>query len=206
MRDHNTERPTPAMVYRMHIPFPSELDSRRSTVLLYGPEQGEKDCFVMVSGPLGIDCDKLDGEAQKMWLEKYGEDMPKDVVGTPVETLLAAFAPYPGPTPLEDSEIDFLAQAKRFCQSTNAWDGWQKNLTLDLVLLMREGLGWRLGRSVPEDDPGWLAIWAEEEEDRWTMDVIRDAYGLPQLPRYTQAELDEAKVRASVIAARLRVE
>lgn len=194
------------MVYRMHIPFPSELDSRRSTVMFYGPEQGEKDCFVMVSGPIGIDFDKLDGEAQKMWLEKYGEDMPEDVVGAPVETLLAAFVPYPGPTPLEITEVEFLAEVKRFCQSTNAWGGWQKNLTLDLVLLMREGLGWRLGRAVPDDDPGWLAIWAEEEEDTWTMDVIREAFGMTQLPRYTHAELDEAKAHASEIAARLRVE
>ncbi len=178
---------TPALQFRLSLAMPPQLDVRRCTVVLYTEDGFDSDRFVVASRAIadGEDFDAMDVDAATSWAAKYGEPMPADVSGSPIQTLLACYCPYPGPTPLDAVEIALLSQAQRLCRSVAPAraDGWAWQLTLDELLLVREGLGWRLGRSVREDDPGWLAVWAEEEEDAHTIDVIREALGMPELRR-----------------------
>lgn len=54
-----------------------------------------------------------------------------------------------------------------------------------MLWLIVEGLGWRPGKAVPEDDSGWLVVWAEEEECGCYIDIIRDVLGMPETPAPT---------------------
>ncbi|BFO07288.1 hypothetical protein LU674_001740 [Pseudomonas alloputida] len=114
-------------------------------------------------------------QAASRWLAKYGEAIPPPAnldYGV-AETMLVSTLGYPGPTPLTPAENEVL-------QASAALG----DVTLDIVFLIIEVLGWRPGRPVPEDDPGWIAIWAEEEMVLGSMTMARDILGMPDFGDY----------------------
>lgn len=111
-------------------------------------------------------------QAASCWLVKYGEKIPSDndlERGVP-EAMLASDQKYPGPSILTPSESKVLEDSHAFGE-----------VTLDIVFLIVEVLGWRPGKPVPDDDPGWITLWAEEEVVLGTIAVARHVLGMPHV-------------------------
>ncbi len=111
----------------------------------------------------------LKAAAREAWLAKYGEAIPECALEDwrdPETTLASCLLPYDGTVSLTEEESRAIA----------AVDG---DLTMDMVWLVIEGLGWRPGKPVPLDDPGWRAIWAEEEECCMYIHIVRELLSMP---------------------------
>lgn len=169
---------TPAMQSRLKLPIPPELDTRRSYILILANWETQQ--YVKTAQPAslheGIDAlpacyQAAEEQAKALWRMKYGADMPVDDVEMAwAETTFAGAIPYDGPTPLREEEQAIVS-------TDNFGD-----FTLDMLWLMVEGLGWRPGKPVAEDDPGWLAVWAEEESCGGYLDIVRAVLGMPETP------------------------
>ncbi|MBA9859905.1 hypothetical protein [Ralstonia insidiosa] len=170
--------------YRMNLSLPVELDCRKS-VVEYWLEEGEHGCrYVRTSYPIGNSSmqdpqqpaaerrendRRAREDAGRKWLEKYGVPMPAEVEVSSAETMFARNLPYDGPTQ--------LTAAEQLALERDVGD-----FTLDMVWLVVEGLGWRPGVPVPEDDDGWVAIWAEDYACACYLDIIRDVLGMSESP------------------------
>ncbi|WP_163055105.1 hypothetical protein [Acidithiobacillus ferrooxidans] len=111
----------------------------------------------------------LKAAANDAWTTKYGEPVPESALEDwldPETTPASCLLPYDGTISLTKEESSAIA----------AVDG---DLTMDMVWLVVEGLGWRPGKPVPLDDPGWRAIWAEEEECCMYIHIVRELLGMP---------------------------
>lgn len=169
---------TPALAARLALAIPPEFDIRRSHIQIFADwGTGE---YVKTVHPAdqyeGMDSlpqyyRAAEEQAKSLWKLKYGVEMPEDVEGQWAETTFASAIPHDGPTTLSPDEQAFVARAEEF-----------GDFTLDMLWLIVEGLGWRPSKAVPEDDPGWLVIWAEEEDCGCYLDIIRDVLGMPEPP------------------------
>lgn len=140
---------TPAMKYRMSLTF-DRLDSRKYAI--WFAYSGAQQLLV----GLPVDEDWNQSALEDAWRVSFGSELPADVELIPIETLSAAVAstlPESGMRKLSDAEI---AVIHAVCD-----DG--DDFTVDMLWLLVEGLGWTIGQPVPYSDPGWLAVWAEEE-------------------------------------------
>lgn len=111
----------------------------------------------------------LEAAARDVWQAKYGEPIPKCALTdwrNPETTFASSLLPYDGTVSLTEDESNAIAAD-------------HGDLTMDMVWLVIEGLGWRPGKPVPLDDPGWRAIWAEEEACCMYIHIIRDLLGMP---------------------------
>lgn len=111
----------------------------------------------------------LQAAARDAWQAKYGKPIPDSALENsrdPETTLASCLLPYDGAVPLTEEESSAIAAD-------------HGDLTMDMVWLVIEGLGWRPGKPVPLDDPGWRAIWAEEEECCMYIHIIRELLGMP---------------------------
>lgn len=169
-----------AMEYRLSLPLPPNLDTRKSNIQVYtDPDDGN---FVITVAPLVAQPDPdnkalfayyrhSDEMARSLWLQKYGKPMPEHVDGSWVEVMFAWSIPYVGGQKLTDSELQFIQDLRGI-----------GDFTLDMLWLMVDGLGWRPGKPVSEDDPGWIAIWAEEEKCACYHHLMRQALDMPEVP------------------------
>lgn len=108
-------------------------------------------------------------QASALWQSKYSEPIPlKDVENPWAETLLASVIPHEGRVTLTEDEQAVVDRADEF-----------GDFTLDMLWLMVEGLGWRPGKPVAEDDPGWAVIWDEEVKCAGYVDIVRAVLGMP---------------------------
>lgn len=172
---------SPAMAARRALAIPPEFDIRRSYIQIFANwGTGE---YVKTVHPAdqyeGLDSlpqyyRAAEEQAKSLWKLKYEVEMPDDVEGQWAETTFASAIPHDGPTNLSPEERAVVARADEF-----------GDFTLDMLWLMVEGLGWRLGKAVPENDLGWLVIWAENEECGCYIDIIRDVLGMPEIPAQT---------------------
>lgn len=184
---------TPSMRYRLSLDFP-RFDVRKSIVRIFcevdPPGMVMAGRFVVVSKVLTpeeltrFDADwkaywqYRNGEAieaflkeaaRNAWQAKYGEPIPDSALENwrdPETTLASCLLPYDGTVPLTEEESSAIAAD-------------HGDLTMDMVWLVIEGLGWRPGKPAPLDDPGWRAIWAEEEECFMYIHIIRELLGMP---------------------------
>jgi len=183
---------TPSMQYRLSLDFP-HFDIRKSIIRIFrDPDAPDMDGkrFVVVRKVLTpeeivrFDADNdaywqyrngeateafLKAAARDAWQTKYGEPIPECALEEerdPETTMASCLLPYDGTVSLTEEESHAIA----------AVDG---DLTMDMVWLVVEGLGWRPGKPVPLDDPGWRAIWAEEEECCMYIHIIRELMGMP---------------------------
>lgn len=169
---------SPAMKFRSDLNFGAEFDSRRSEIEVF-KDSGSGQFVVTVFPKLDSDAPDYKAynaaclaKAKGMWIEKYGQAMPLHVEGRWSETWYADAIPYVGTVELNKEETEFLKNANRF-----------GDFTLDMLWLIVEGLGWRPGKPVSEEDRGWLAIWAEEEECVGYYAIVRAALAMPE-PTY----------------------
>lgn len=182
---------TLGMEYRNKLPFAAEFDVRRSEIAVF--KDWDSGQFVVTVHPkLTGDDPKhkalfayyaaAEAKARSMWREKYGLAMPEHVEFQWAETCFADAIPYTGAVQLTPEEATFLQTAKSL-----------GDFTLDMLWLLVEGLGWRPGKPVSEDDPGWLAVWAEDEECGSYYEIVRAALAMPE-PTYIgyQAEMPAA--------------
>lgn len=183
---------SPSMRYRLSLDF-SHFDIRKSIIRIFrDPDAPGMDGkrFVVVRKVLTpeeivrFDADDdaywryrngeatevfLKAAARDAWQAKYGEPIPECALeeeSDPETTMASCLLPYDGTVSLTEEESRAIA----------AVDG---DLTMDMVWLVVEGLGWRPGKPVPLDDPGWRAIWAEEEECGMYIHIIRELMGMP---------------------------
>ncbi|WP_175011273.1 hypothetical protein [Burkholderia lata] len=173
--------------YRMNLPLPAELDVRKSVVEYWVSEDPIEGFShrVRTSFPIGnyynfapeFNAERREREAesrddaQRKWREKYNHSMPEDVEVQAAESSFAPCFPYDGPTQLSSDEAASLAEL------TDSGD-----FTLDMLWLIVEGLGWRPGVPVSEDDEGWIAIWAEDYECASYLEIVRHVLGMPGSP------------------------
>lgn len=162
---------TPAMRYRMDLKF-DRLDSRKSDIC-FACTDDLRQC-VFMSIPVGEkpgDWTRMHLAADKAWQERFGRLLPDDVELSAIETQCATSAlwlPETGMRKLSDAEIKVMQEV---CDGGN-------DFTLDMLWLLVEGLEWTLGQPVPQTDPGWLAVWAEEEHCGSYMAVVCHALGM----------------------------
>ena len=169
---------TPAMRARQQLQIPPEFDIRSSHIQIFANWETRE--YVKTVHPSsqheGMDslpaCYRASNtQAKRLWKEKYGVEMPDEVEAAWAETTSANAFPHAGPTTLTATEQAVVDKADDF-----------GDFTLDMLWLMVEGLGWKPGKPVAEDDPGWLVIWAEEEECGCYIDIIRAVLGMPEPP------------------------
>lgn len=172
---------SPAMKARLALPIPSEFDIRRSHIQIFDTwSAGE---YVKTVHPAaqyqGVDSSPdyyraAEKQAKSLWKSKYGAEMPEDAKGGRAEVTCVNLVPYDGltPTDLTDKEWSILT------------DYDVGDFTLDMLWLMVEGLGWRPGVPVSEDDPGWLVVWAEEEQRGGYLHIIRAVLGMLEAPDF----------------------
>ena len=146
-----------AMQYRNALSFPAEYDSRRTDIDIY--QNWDTGQFVVAS---------TEEQAKAKWLEKYASQIPDDIECNDAETCSACYIAYTGTVQLTDEENTIVQNA-----------GAYGDFTLDMLWLLVEGLGWRPGKPVPEDDLGWIAVWAEECDGVGYIDIVRDVLGMP---------------------------
>lgn len=164
---------TPAMRYRMDLKF-DRLDSRKSDICFACTDDLRQCIFVsipVVDKP--GDWTRMQVTADKAWQERFGCPLPDDVELSAIETQSASSAlwlPETGMRKLSNAEVKVMQEV---CDRGNGF-------TLDMLWLLVEGLGWTLGRPVPQTDPGWLAVWAEEEHCGSYMAVVRHALGMDE--------------------------
>lgn len=110
-------------------------------------------------------------QAASLWFDKYGFEIPTaDLEVDWPESLSACMTPYDGPTPLTSSELSVISRSSEY-----------GDFTLDMLWLIVECLDWRPGMPVPEDDPGWIAVWAEDEEVCNYLHIVRAVLGMPEV-------------------------
>lgn len=168
---------SPAMLARLALKMPAEFDVRQSTIWIY-LERGTGR-YVKVVLPrlrvvnaetMGRLNEQASGQARDLWCEKYGTPFPETGVdGDWSEFVLADEIPHEGPTRLTEAEWAHVQRAAR-----------QAALTVDILWLLVEGLGWRPGQPVADNDRGWLSVWAEEEESPGVMESVRELLCLPR--------------------------
>ena len=184
---------TPSMRYRLSLDFP-RFDVRKSIVRIFSEVDPQgmvmAGRFVVASKVLTpeeltrFDNDWkaywqyrngeateafLKAAARDAWQAKYGEPIPDSALENsrdPETTLASCLLPYDGTVPLTEEESSAIAAE-------------HGDLTMDMVWLVVEGLGWRPGKPAPLDDPGWRAIWAEEEECCMYIHIIRELLDMP---------------------------
>lgn len=170
---------THAMAYRMALEMSPERDTRKSNIQVYKDWDGDK--FVVTVLPrtpypdpdykaLSAYYKASDKLARERWQQKYEEPMPNHVDGAWATTVFASAISYTGPVQLSDEEHVLIARSHHF-----------GDFTVDMLWLTIDGLGWRPGKPVPEDDPGWIAIWAEEELCSSYLGLVRTFLGMPEL-------------------------
>ncbi|MBN3815859.1 hypothetical protein G3N57_04220 [Paraburkholderia sp. Se-20369] len=187
MREPRNHFHAELLAYRMNLPLPAELDIRKS-VIEYWVSEDPIEGFtqrVRTSFPIGnyynfapeFDAERREKDsaarkdAQRKWQERYHHTMPEDVEVQDAESSFAPYFPYDGPTHLSSGEAAALAAL------TDSGD-----FTLDMLWLIVEGLGWKPGVPVPEDDEGWIAVWAEDYECACYLEIVRFALGMPESP------------------------
>lgn len=160
---------TPAMKARIALPLPAEFDVRKSDIRIFANWNTRQ--YVKTVQPPGASYRAALDQARTLWQAKYGVEMPEEAEeGDCAETTGACAFPHDGPTILTAEEQALIA-VDQF-----------GDFTLDMLWLMVEGLGWRPGKPVPEDDAGWLAVWAEEEHSGCYIDIIRHVLNMPAVP------------------------
>lgn len=167
---------SPAMKYRNSLNFGAEFDSRRSEIMVFKDWMSGKFVVTVLPKLTGDDPDNTQCtyngafavKAKSLWHEKYAQEMPEHVDGQWAETCFADAIPYVGTVLLTQEETEVLKNAKSF-----------GDFTLDMLWLIVEGLGWRPGKPVSEEDPGWLAIWAEDEECASYYEIVRSVLAMP---------------------------
>jgi len=119
-------------------------------------------------------------QAEILWQSKYSEDLPAtaDLGYFWPHSTHASDIDYDGATALTDVEQEFVHSRLK------GGGGY----TIEVLWLLVEGLGWRPGRPVSEDDPGWISIWACEERSAGFYNIVRDMLGMPVIE-----ELDECE-------------
>lgn len=171
------------LAYRMALPFPAQYDVRRSLIRIFA--DWETGRYVKTIHPLGNELGGGPGSdeslqayfrtsfqcAQNLWRARFGEDMPESVEGQWAETTPAASLPYDGPTQLSDVEWRFV-------------EGYHGDFTLAELWLLVEGLGWRPGTPMSEDDEKWVAVWAEERDCCNYLQGVRMVLGMSDAPYY----------------------
>ena len=190
-------RLTPAMRYRIALSFPAEYDVRRSELAVF--KDWDSGRFVVTAHPKrkGMETRAwrrflfayyraAKTRAKSLWREKYRSGMPNHVEFQWAETCFASAIPYTGRVVLTGEERQLVADAEQY-----------GDFTLDMLWLLVEGLGWRPGKPVPEDDPGWLAVWAEEEHCIGYYETVRRFLGMSEPPYISHRVEMPAAVRAA---------
>lgn len=168
---------SPAMLSRLALKMPAEFDTRQRTILIYIERATGRFVKVVLPQMRVVNAVTLQrihrraaAQAHYLWLEKYGTPFPETGVdGDWTEFVLADEIPHEGPTRLTEAEWAHVQRASR-----------QAALTVDILWLLVEGLGWRPGQPVSDDDRGWLSVWAEEEESPGVMESVRELLCLPR--------------------------
>lgn len=168
---------SPAMLSRLALKMPAEFDARQRTIWIYIERTTGRFVKVVLpqmrvvnAGTLQRIHRRAGGQARYLWLEKYGTPFPETGVdGDWTEFVLADEIPHEGPTRLTEAEWAHVQRASR-----------QAALTVDILWLLVEGLGWRPGKPVSDDDRGWLSVWAEEEASPGVMESVRELLCLPR--------------------------
>ncbi|EPG8943816.1 hypothetical protein L4Z64_001220 [Pseudomonas aeruginosa] len=182
-----TALPSPAMQVRLGLSRFPKLDARLSHIEVHSDQHTNRHVITSIPvrdypGAAVYDHEhplfhqyhaECADQAAKLWREKYGTEIPADddLDVSWAETLLAGMTPYEGPTELTDAELSVVSRADEF-----------GDFTLDMLWLIVECLGWRPGVPVPEDDQGWISVWAEDEEVRGYLDIVRAVLGMPEVP------------------------
>lgn len=147
-----------ATQYRNTLSFAAEYDSRRTDIEVY--KNWDTGQFVVATS---------EQQAQARWQEKYASPMSDEVECVNAQTSFASIIPYTGTVQLTAEEAAIVDNAQAY-----------GDFTLDMLWLLVEGLGWRPGNPVPEDHPGWIAVWAEECACVGYIDIVRDVLGMPE--------------------------
>lgn len=161
---------TPAMRYRMGLNF-DRLDSRKSYIGFAYSDDLKQGVFVSTPRfePGGEYQEhwlaRLSQKVDEAWRERYGCALPDEIGIDHIETIFAKAIRWMPETGLRKLSEDEAEITREVCNTGN-------DFTLDMLFLLVEGLGWTLGKPVPFNDPGWLAIWAEEEDCGGYMAVI----------------------------------
>lgn len=166
----------PALAYRMNVALSPDIDTRKSDIFVYSDLQSGR-CVKTVH-PYDENKNyeafyKASEEvAERLWMERFGVIIPWDTVdGGWAANMKADYLLGLGSTLLADQEIAVLKMV-----------GAVSDLTLDMRWLVIEGLGWRPGVPVPENDLGWIALWAEEQTCGGYIAIVRDLLGMPEMP------------------------
>lgn len=146
-----------AMQYRNALSFSNEYDSRRTDIDIY--KNWDTGQFVVAS---------IEEQAKVKWFEKYASPLPDEVECHDAETSSACIIPYTG-------TVQLTREEKAIVENAGAYG----DFSLDMLWLLVEGLGWRPGKPVPEDDIGWIAVWAEECDCVGYIDIVREVLGMP---------------------------
>jgi hypothetical protein len=167
---------SPAMRYRLGLKF-DRLDVRKSDICFACTT--DKTDGVFVSMPALGEAhratddrwNRMRAAANEMWQQRFGCTLPDNIEATEAEdhaATLVRWMPDSGMRKLSAEELDVTSQV---CDNGYGF-------SLDMLWLLVEGLGWTLGKPVPYTDPGWLAVWAEEEERVLYMDIVCAALGM----------------------------
>ncbi|WP_146049746.1 hypothetical protein [Ralstonia pickettii] len=190
------------LAYRMALPYPAEFDVRRSLIQIFADWDTGR--YVKTVQPLGneLSGDPMHDEllrayyrtarrhAQHLWQDKYGEHMPESVEGQWAETTPATALPYDGPTALSEEEWGVVK-------------GWSHtDFTLTELWFLVEGLGWKPGTPVSEDDERWVAVWAEEQDCCNYLQGVRQMLGMSDAAYYKDYDWVPPAVAQIVAKAR----
>jgi len=171
---------SPAMEYRLGLEKGRDYDIRHSHIEIH--YECVSDRYVRTVLPISDypDSDLRNKryttaartQAALLWLEKYGVDIPNedDIEVYWAETLMAKPALYDGALVLSASELEVVNRAAQL-----------GDFTLDMLWLILELLDWRPGKPVAEDDLGWIAVWAENEEVGGYLDIVRAVLCMPEV-------------------------
>ncbi|MBC3871475.1 hypothetical protein [Undibacterium oligocarboniphilum] len=173
-----------AMAYRMALPIPPEFDIRKSNIQMFIDWDTRR--FVKTVSQIGQEFvddpqykalhdyyEASEQQANALWLQKYGEAMPDWIEGQWAETTPATAIPYEGLTTLTDAQWTFAVNVP-------------PDFTLDEFWFVVEGLGWRPGVPVSEEDEKWIAVWAEESECSNYLQGVRNILGMSDAPYYQE--------------------
>lgn len=171
------------LAYRLGLDFPAEFDVRRSLLQVFVDPQTRR--YVKTVHPRG---DELSGNpaaneslhryyraailsAADLWRAKYGEDMPESAEGRWADSSPANAIPYDGRTRLSDAQWGIVERLAEYFTLTKLW-------------FLVEGLGWKPGEPVPEEDEKWIAVWAEERDCVGYLHSFRVILGMPGTPYF----------------------
>ena len=120
--------------------------------------------------------------AAHTWQTKYGEPFPETAfIIDRAECVLAHEIDHEGASTLSANESAWVRQM-----------AGPTVMTLDIFWLLLEGLGWRPGHPVREDDPGWLAVWAEEECTPGVIGSVRAFQAMPRAAHWVPPAVEAA--------------